>query len=117
MKKAVFAVLLVGLVALAALAGEVMTLRGTVIDNHCAGMSKGNLAEFVKTHTKACALMPECVASGYSLFADGKLHKFDQASNKKVEEFLKKDESKLEVVVKAEKVGDELKLISIENQM
>jgi hypothetical protein len=79
-------------------------------------MSKDNLAEFVKTHTKACALMPDCAASGYSIFADGKLNKFDQASNKKVEEFLKKDESKLEVVVKAEKVGEELKLASIENQ-
>jgi hypothetical protein len=116
MKKATFAFLLVGLVALAALAGEVMTLKGTIIDNRCAGMNKDNLADFIKTHTKQCALMPDCVASGYSLFVDGKLHKFDQASNKKVEEFLKKDESKLEVVVKTEKVGEELKLVSIENQ-
>ena len=116
MKKATVAVLLVGLVALAALAGEVMTLSGTIIDNMCANANKDNLAEFIKTHTKQCALMPDCVASGYSLFADGKIYKFDQASNKKVEEFLKKDESKLEVVVKAEKVGEELKLASIENQ-
>jgi hypothetical protein len=116
MKKATFAVLLVGFAALTLLAGETIILKGTIIDNHCAAMSKDNLPEFVKTHTKACALMPDCAASGYSIFADGKLHKFDQASNKKVEEFLKKAESKLEVVVKAEKVGEELKLVSIENQ-
>ena len=116
MKKAMFAVLLVGLTALSLLAGETIILKGTIIDNHCAAMGKDNLAEFIKTHTKACALMPDCAASGYSIFADGKLHKFDQASNKKVEEFLKKDESKLEVAVKAEKVGEELKLVSIENQ-
>lgn len=116
MKRATFTVLLVGLVALGALAGEVMTLKGTIIDNHCAAMGKDNLAEFVKTHTKACAVMPDCAASGYSIFADGKLYKFDAESSKKVEEFLKKDESKLEVVVKAETVGEELKLVTIENQ-
>ncbi len=116
MKKATYPVLVFGLVALALLAGEAITLKGTIIDNHCAAMGKDNLAEFVETHTKACALMPDCAASGYSIFAEGKLYKFDQASSKKVEEFLKKDESKLEVVVKAEKVGEELKLVSIENQ-
>jgi hypothetical protein len=116
MKKAVFTFLLAGFSALAFLAAETITLRGTIIDNHCAAMGKDNLAEFVKTHTKSCALMPDCAASGYSIFSEGKLHKFDQASSKKVEEFLKKDESKLEVVVKAEKAGEELKLVSIENR-
>jgi len=116
MKKVVFAFLLVGFAVLAILASETIILKGTIIDNHCAAMSKDNLAEFIKTHTKACALMPDCAASGYSIFADGKLYKFNQASNKEVEEFLKKDESKLEVVVKAEKAGEELKLVSIENQ-
>jgi hypothetical protein len=111
------AFLLVGFVAVAFLAAKQVTLKGTLIDNHCAAMAKDNLAEFVKTHTKACAIMPDCAASGYSIFADGKLYKFDAESSKKVEEFLKKDESKLEVVVKAEKVDEELKLISIENQM
>jgi len=116
MKKAIFAVLLVGLFALAGLAGEVMTVKGIIIDNMCANANSDNLAEFIKTHTKQCALMPNCVASGYSLFTEGKLHKFDQASNKKIEEFLRKVESRLEVVVKVEKVGEELKLVSIENQ-
>jgi hypothetical protein len=116
MKKTTLAVLAVGLAALVLLASETITLKGTIIDNHCAAMGKDNLGEFVKTHTKACALMPDCAASGYSIFTEGKLYKFDQASSKKVEEFLKKDESKLEVVVKAEKVGEELKLVSIENQ-
>jgi hypothetical protein len=117
MKRAAFVFLLVGLAAVAFLAAKEITLTGTIIDNRCADMNKANLAEFIKTHTKACALMPECVASGYSIFVDGKLHKFDAESNKKVEEFLRKEESKLDVVVKAEKVGEELKLISIENQM
>jgi len=116
MRKVVFAILLVSLVAVAVLEGKVITLKGTVIDNRCADLNKDNLAEFIKTHPKECALMPDCVASGYSIFADGKLYKFDQASSKKVEEFLKKAESKLEVVVQAGWEGEELKLVSIENQ-
>jgi len=116
MKKAALFSVLVGIVAVALLPGKPIILKGTIIDNHCAGMSKDNLAEFIKTHTKECALMPECAASGYSIFADGKLHKFDQESSRKIDEFLKKAESKLDVVVTAERVGEALKLVSIENQ-
>jgi len=94
-----------------------VTLRGTIIDNQCAGAQKPEeLAAFIKTHTKECALMSVCVASGYSIYSDGKLTKFDKASNAKVEEFLKKADSKLEVVVVAKKAGDMLDLVSIESQ-
>lgn len=94
-----------------------VTLTGTIIDNMCAGTQKPEeLAAFVKTHTKQCALMPQCVASGYSIFADGKLSRFDKDSNVKVEEFLKKTDSKTDVVVVAQVVNDELSLVSINNQ-
>lgn len=94
-----------------------VTLTGDIIDNMCAGTkTPAELAEFVKTHTKECTLMPACVATGYSIFADGKLYKFDKESNAKIEEFLKKEDSKLQVVVIANKVGEELSLVSIENQ-
>jgi hypothetical protein len=95
---------------------EAMVLKGDVIDNMCAGINKDTLAEFVKTHTKECTLKPECVASGYSILTDGKLYKFDQASNIMVEEFLKKADSKLQVSITAKQVGEELSLVSIENQ-
>jgi hypothetical protein len=95
---------------------ETMTLKGDIIDNMCANGNKDNLAEFVKSHPKSCALMPNCVASGYSLFVDGKLHKFDDASNKKIVEFLKKSDSKLQVTVTITKTEDLISLVSIENQ-
>lgn len=96
---------------------ETVNLKGDIIDNMCAGMQKPEgLAAFVKTHTKQCALMPQCAASGYSIFSDGKLSKFDKASNAKIEEFLKKADSKLQVAIIATKVGDELSLVTIENQ-
>ena len=95
---------------------ETVVLKGDVIDNMCAGANKDTLAEFVKTNTKECTLKPACMGSGYSIFADGKLYAFDKDSNAKVVEFLKKADSKLQVTVTAKQVGDELSLVSIENQ-
>lgn len=94
-----------------------ITLKGEIIDNMCASSQKPeNLANFIKTHTKECALMPNCAASGYSIFSNTELIKFDKASNAKIEEFLKKADSKLAVEVVAKKVGGELSLVSIKNQ-
>ena len=94
----------------------IMASRGDIIDNMCAGANKDNLAKFVKTHTKECTLKPGCMDSGYSIFADGKLYAFDKFSSAKVAEFLKKADSKLQVTITAKQVGDELSLVSIENQ-
>jgi pectate lyase len=95
---------------------ETVVLKGDVIDNTCANANRDKLAEFVKTHTKQCALMPGCVESGYSFYANGKLYAFDKDSNAKIVEFLKKADSKLQVAITAKQVGDELSLVSIENQ-
>lgn len=96
---------------------ETVTLQGVVIDNSCVSSQKPeNLAGFVKTHTKECALKPASVASGYSIFSDGKLYKFNEASNTMVEQFLKKEENTLQVEVTASKAGEELILVSIKNQ-
>ena len=95
---------------------ETIALRGDVIDNMCAGANQDNLAEFVKTHTKECALKPGCLNSGYSIFADGKLYAFDKDSSAKVAEFLKQADSKLQVTITAKQVSDELNLVSIKNQ-
>jgi hypothetical protein len=97
-------------------AQEAVTLKGTIIDNRCAEANKADLANFTKTHTKECALMPACAASGYAIYTDQKLlMKFDKDSSAKVAEFLKKADSTLNVTVVAKQVGEELSLISIEN--
>lgn len=93
-----------------------ITLAGYIIDNKCATANKDKLEDFVRIHTKRCALLPACVASGYSIFSEGKLYKFDSASNAKIEEFLKKITSNLKVTVVAKEVLGELSLVSIENQ-
>ena len=124
MKKMLYAIVLISAITSLAYAdaankpqGTTMTLKGSIIDNICASSKKPEeLANFVTTHTKECATAPNCMASGYSIFSDGKLYKFDKESNLKIESFLKIPENKLQVTANVIKSGDALKLISIENQ-
>lgn len=97
-------------------AADLSVIKGTIIDNRCADANKDNLDSFVQTHPKSCTLMPQCVASGYSIYVGGKLLKFDKASNAKIEKFLEKKTSKLAVEVSVKKAGEELSLVSIKNQ-
>jgi hypothetical protein len=125
MRRLALTILMVGMLTILVLAiqleafsGEedTLTLKGDIIDNMCAKASQDNLTEFVKNHTKECALMTHCAASGFAIYADGQLHKFDETSNKKIEEFLKKSNSKLQVEVKVKKSGEEFSLVSIKSQ-
>ena len=120
MKKLIILVMMFCLVASLVFAQQPVanvTIKGVIIDNLCAGSQKPEkLAEFVKTHTKECALKPQCVASGYSIFSDGKLMKFDKISSVDIEAFLRVPVSKLQVVVECVKTGDLLRLVYIENQ-
>jgi hypothetical protein len=98
-------------------ADEVVTINGTIIDNMCSGaQTPEGLAAFVETHTKECAVKPECAAAGYSIFANGTLEKFDVESNAKVANFLAQADSTLKVTVTAKKVNGELSLVSIANE-
>ena len=114
------AVVFVGSLAIAAekkaAKPQVKKMTGIIVDNMCAGSHQADIAEFVKGHTKECALMPDCVKSGYSLFTEGKLLPFDEASSAKIEKFLKKKNSTLNVAVKAALVEDKLSLKSISNK-
>ena len=72
-------------------------LSGYLIDNACSGahVKEATFKERVKKHSTSCALMPNCVSSGYALYTeDGKLYKFDSAGNKTVEELLRDTETK-----------------------
>src|SRR3977135_436668 len=104
-------VLLMAVVALAR-EGKEVKLTGYVIDNACsARASSENGAEKVKNHTVKCALMPPCAKSGYAVYTDGKLYKFDEEGNKKAGEILKstKSEKSVQVSVEGTLDGDKLK--------
>ena len=99
--------------------GKSVKLTGYVIDNACSGRaSTDGGADKVKAHTVKCALMPGCAKSGYSVFADGKLYKLDEAGNVKVGEILKstKTEKGLSVSVEGSVEGDVLKVSKIEEK-
>ena len=117
MKKLLLLVLALTLALPLAFAQQSMQITGTIIDHQCAGtQTPAELTEFVKTHTKECALMASCAASGYAIFAGGKLQDFNAVSSAKVKDFLEKNDSKLQVVVEANMTDKGLDLISIKNQ-
>jgi len=100
---ALFLLLAVG-VALAAGQGKAVTLGGYIIDNMCAAAhaNDADSADKIKNHPKTCALMPDCVKSGYALLSEGRLYKLDAEGNKHVAELLKKTSQEKGLSVKVE---------------
>jgi len=117
MALSMFIVMVFGVtMAAAAEKAMAMSMQGYIIDTKCATANKDKLAEFAPTHPKECAMLPDCHKSGYNIYSEGKLYKFDKKSSDKVYKFLEKADSKLHV--KAEVIhekGDMVKLVSIEN--
>jgi len=111
------------IVVLALMAGaliaqdKTVTLTGYMIDNSCAANHANDktFATWVKTHGTSCALMEACEKSGYAVFADDKLYKFDDAGNSSAEALLKATKSKKGLHVKAEGTldGDTLKVTKL----
>lgn len=92
------------------------TCTGTIIDNKCAKAQINNITEFIKTHTKECALMPECSASGYSFYTDGRLVEFTKDSTPLIIKFLQEKDSQLQVEAVVENLNGRIRLISVKNQ-
>jgi len=60
--------------------GETRTLSGHIVDKACsARVSKSDdPQQAASKHTRKCALMENCKASCYGLYADGKYYEFDE---------------------------------------
>jgi hypothetical protein len=81
---------------------DVKTFKGYVIDNMCASAHASELSETAKGHPTACATMPNCIKSGYSVVSEGKQYKLDEEGNKKVLGLLKGTKSKKGLLVTVE---------------
>jgi hypothetical protein len=94
-----------------------VTLTGYLIDNSCAANHANDktFATWVKTHGTSCAMMEACEKSGYAVFADNKLYKFDDAGNTSASELLKNTKSKkgLHVTVEGTVDGDSVKVTKL----
>lgn len=99
--------------ATTASAADTMTMKGYIIDTKCATANADKLADFVKTHPKDCAIA--CHDSGYNLYSDGKLYKFDKESSDMAYDFLQKADSKTMVSAEVIMTGDTVKLVKVMN--
>jgi hypothetical protein len=93
-------------------------LNGFLIDNACAGahVNEATFKDRVKKHTVSCAMMPNCVKSGYAVYtSDGKLYKFDEAGNKSAADLLKDTETKsgLSIAVEGTLEGDTIHVVKL----
>jgi hypothetical protein len=96
---------------------KTVTLDGYMIDNACASSHATDPAfgTWVKSHGTSCATMESCEKSGYAVYADSKLYKFDDKGNASAEELLKTTKSKkgLHVNVEGTIDGDMIKVTKL----
>ena len=87
---------------------KTVTLTGYMIDNSCAAShaTDKTFGTWVKTHGTSCAMMEACEKSGYAVFADNKLYKFDEAGNTSAADLLKSTKSKKGLHIKVEGTVD-----------
>jgi len=88
--KRILAILAVLALSALALAGDMKTMTGHLVDVACASENiEKPKADFATKHSKQCLQMPECEESGYGLLtSDNKLIKFDKASNEQAKQFI-----------------------------
>ena len=100
-------------------------VQGVLIDKMCSYKAETRIAPGPRleggivvayTHTKQCALMPECQKSGYGVFSyDQKFLAFDEAGNKQALAFFKQsnkeDDFRVEVIGQVQ--GGTIKVTSI----
>jgi len=71
-------IVLLGLAALISAQEEKKTtLTGYLVDKACS-VGQAKKADPGAEHSRKCALMENCAASGYGIFADGKFYEFDK---------------------------------------
>jgi hypothetical protein len=96
--------------------GKKATLSGHLVDQMCGGEVKD--AAKAAEHSKECALMDHCAASGFGIFADGKYVKFDAEGSKKAKALVEKTkkEKDIAIVVEGTLEGDTLTVASLKEK-
>jgi hypothetical protein len=101
--------------ASAAFAHEKVKLTGYLVDVMCAAGhvkdSPEDATRFAAEHTKECALMQECIKSGFGLFSDGKWYPFDDKGNEIAKGLVEKTTKKDHIKVTVEAMKHEGKLL------
>jgi hypothetical protein len=117
MKRAIaLSMLAVGLIVVSTVrAHEKVKLTGYVVDVVCAADHTKDTPDaatkFAAEHTKECALMEECVKSGYGIFADGIWYPFDVKGNTLAKALFEKTAKKDHIKVTVEGMKHEGKIL------
>ncbi len=106
-----FALLLVAGLA----AAEQQTLSGYLMDKACSADAIKKGEKVAKEHDKGCALMDDCVKSGYGVLAGDRFIAFDAAGNKRAMAALKasKKATDFRVTVTGDVSGDTVKVATL----
>jgi len=93
--------------------GKKVTLTGHLVDQMCGGEVKD--AAKAADHSKECALMDQCAASGFGIFSNGKYVKFDAEGSKKAKALVEKTKKEKDITIVAEGTldGDTLTVASL----
>ena len=96
--------------------GKKVTLTGHLIDQMCGGEVKD--AAKAAEHSKECALMDHCAATGFGIFANGKYVKFDAEGSKKAKTLVENTKKEKDVAIVAEGTldGDTLTVASLKEK-
>jgi hypothetical protein len=90
------------------------SVEGILVDKACSGETK--TYDDAKAHSRDCALMDDCKASGFGVVTkDGKFLKFDPAGDKMALDALGKSskENNITVTVDGMVEGDSIKVTSL----
>jgi hypothetical protein len=117
MRALVRLLVIAGLVAGLGCVAYAAQVRGILLDRSCSTkIVAAKDQKAAQDHTRECALMPDCVKSGYGVFtADGKFITFDQPGNQKAEQALKASKKKdnVKVQVTGDQSGDSMTVTAI----
>ncbi len=92
-------------------------VEGYLIDKMCSAKVVEEGVDAAKAHTKDCALMPNCKASGYGVVtAEGKFLKFDESGDGMAVKFLgvMDEKDNIKVAVNGTVTGSTIAVIAIQ---
>ena len=96
-------------------AHEKVKLSGYVVDMMCFSEHAKDAADVAKKaageHTRDCALMEECVKSGYGIYADGKSYPFDAKGNELAKAMFEKAKRKDNIKATVEGMNHDGKIL------
>jgi hypothetical protein len=113
MKKLSRAVSVAGLFLGFALAASAEQVEGVLMDKMCSAKAAKEGQQAAAMHSRDCALMPDCVKSGFGVFtSDNRFLTFDAAGNRMAQQALQQTDKKenLRVRVNGNVQGDAIKV-------